>query len=108
MHRPSRVPRSLVLTTLLSLAALLGLGVPHAGAQGKGTAVPVPINGSQIIEMSEKQRIKDIENQDQNIARVDYLQGSDLKKVMDTAGVTPALSQLTGTDLNGTKEYLPI
>src|SRR4051812_7085076 len=101
MHRPSRVPRSLVLTLLLAAVALFGLGVPHARAQGKGTAVPVPINGTQIIEMSEKQRIKDIENQDQNVARVDYLQGADLKKVMVTAGGTAGLTQLTLTDFNG-------
>ena len=46
MHRTCRVPRLFLCTALFSLAAALGTGTPHAGAQpqGKGTTVVVPIN----------------------------------------------------------------
>src|ERR1700719_1511224 len=107
MHRTSRVPHSLMkLAMLLSLAVGLGLGVSHAGAQDKdkATAVQVPINGSQILEMSKKQRIKDIDNQDQNVARVDFLQGADFKKVMVTGGAQAGLTRLVLTDNDGNKE----
>jgi pilus assembly protein CpaC len=114
MHRYSRVPRALVLATLFSLAVCLGLGVSRTGAQDKdkaqdkaqdkGTAVQVPINGSQILEMSKKQRIKDIDNQNQNVARVDFLQGADFKKVMIFGGDKAGQTRLVLTDNDGNKE----
>jgi pilus assembly protein CpaC len=112
MHRTSRVPHSLMLATLFSLAVCLGLGASRAGAQDKdkdkATAVQVPINGSQILEMSKKQRIKDIDNQDQNVARVDFLQGADFRKVMVTGGAQAGITKLVLTDNDGNKEVFTI
>src|SRR5437870_5910091 len=110
MHRTCRVPRLFLCTALFSLAAALGTGTPHAGAQpqGKGTTVVVPINGSQILEMAKKQRIKSIDNTDQNVARVEFVQGSDFRQVMILGGAQAGISKLTLTDENNNQEVYTI
>jgi pilus assembly protein CpaC len=107
MHRTYRVPRSIFVAALIALAAGLGLDVSSASAQEKATAVQVPINGSVILEMSKKQTIKDIDNQDQNVARVDFLKG-DYRKVMITGGAQAGITRLTLTDNDGNKEVFTV
>jgi pilus assembly protein CpaC len=112
MHRTIRVPRSILLAALCCLPAGLGLSVPHAAAQEKaqekGQTILVPINGSQTLEMSKKQRIKSIDNSDQNIARVEFVQGSDYRKVMILGGAQAGLSRLVLTDNDGKEEAFTI
>jgi pilus assembly protein CpaC len=108
MHRITRLPRSIVLTTLFSLAAFLGLASPRAVAQDKAAIVAVPIGGSQTLEMSQKQRIKDIDNKDQNVARVDFYTGSDYRKVMIIGGGGAGITHLVLTDADGNKEAFDI
>jgi pilus assembly protein CpaC len=101
----------LILAALSSVALCLGLSVRPAAAQDKqdkSQAVQVPINGSQILEMSKKQRIKDIDVQDQNIARVDFVQGSDFRRVMILGGAQAGLTKLVLTDNDGNKETFDI
>src|SRR5271154_3190628 len=89
MHRTIRVPKFALPTAVLSLAAIIGLGVAHAGAQQeKASVVAVPINGSQMLEMSKQQRIKDIDNKDPIVAKVEFVAGTDFKKIMIVGGGT--------------------
>src|SRR5207244_1928013 len=86
-------------------------GVPHAVAQPKdqkGTTVVVPINGSQVLEMAKKQRIKNIDNADQNVARVEIVQGSDYRQVMVIGGAQAGVTRLTLTDENNNTEVFTI
>jgi pilus assembly protein CpaC len=102
MHPFSRVTFPAL---LFALMAWLGLDASFASAQGdKATAIQVPINGSQVLEMASKKRIAGIDNQDQNIARVDILAGSDNRKVLVTAGPTAGITRLTLTDTDNNKE----
>src|SRR5258707_405104 len=117
MHRTYRVPRLFLFSALLTLLAVLGTGVPHVGGQGpapafiqaqpkeqKGTTVVVPINGSQVLEMAKKQRIKSVDNSDQNVARVEFVQGSDFRQVMVLGGAQAGITKLVLTDENNNQE----
>src|SRR6516164_2451842 len=109
MHRFTRVPCSLLLNALLGLAVFQGLNCSRAHAQqDKATVLPVPINGTQVLEMSKKQRIKDIDNKDQNVARVDFIAGSDYRKVMVIGGAAAGFSRLVLTDADGNREVFDI
>ena len=48
----------------------------------------MPINGSQVVEMSKKQRIKSIDNSDKTVVEVEILAGSDFRKVMIRGGAS--------------------
>src|SRR5437899_3816846 len=121
MHRTYRVPRLALFTALFSLLAIVGERAGHAQqgpppapppavqAQPKaGTTVVVPINGSQVLEMAKKQRIKSIDNTDQNVARVEFVQGSDFRQVMILGGAQAGISKLTLTDENNNQEVYTI
>src|SRR5262249_41418022 len=121
MHRTYRVPRLALFTALFSLLAIVGERASHAQqgpppvppaafqAQPKaGTTIVVPINGSQILEMAKKQRIKSIDNSDQNVARVEFVQGSDYRQVMILGGAQAGLSKLVLTDENNNQESYTI
>jgi len=98
----------MLLTALLSLAAFHGFHGSRAAAQDRAAMVPVPIGGSQMLEMSKKQRIKDIDNKDQNVARVDFVAGSDYRKVMIIGGGAAGLTRLVLTDADNNKEVFDI
>src|SRR5208282_5817437 len=100
MHRIIRVPCFMLLTALLGLAVFQGLGNSWAWAQEKVVAVTVPINGSQSVEMSKKQRIKDIDNKEPQVATADFYPGSDFKKVMIKGGAVAGISRLVLTDVD--------
>ncbi len=108
MHRLTRVPHSVLLTTVLGLFGFLGLGASGAAAQDKTTVVVVPINGSQILEMSTKQRIKDVDNKDQNVARVEFVAGADFRKVMVIGGGGAGMTRLVLADNDGNREAFDI
>ncbi|HYV34252.1 MAG TPA: hypothetical protein VE988_01025, partial [Gemmataceae bacterium] len=108
MHRISRVPHSLILLAFFGLAVLIGPVATRAIAQEKASVVQVPVNGTQILEMAKKQRIKDIENRDQNVARVEFLQGGDFRKVMIIGGGQAGLTRLTLIDNDGNKESFDV
>jgi pilus assembly protein CpaC len=96
-------------TILLGLAALCAFGTQRAAAQQeKATVVPVPINGSQVLEMAKKQAIKDIDNKDQNVAKVEFVQGSEFKKVMILGGGSAGVTRLILTDNDGNKEIFDV
>jgi pilus assembly protein CpaC len=108
MHRITGMPRSLLLTALLGVAVFHGLNHSRAQAQDRAAAVSVPIGGSQILEMSKKQRIKDIDNRDHNVARVDFVAGADYRKVMVIGGSGAGLTRVVLTDNDGNKEAFDI
>jgi hypothetical protein len=43
--------------------------------------ITMPIKSNHVVEMSELQRIKNIDNEDGNVVRVDFVEGSDFTKV---------------------------
>ena len=61
-----------------------------------------------MLEMSKKQRIKDIDNKDQNVVRVDFVNGSDFRKVMIIGGGAAGFSRLVLTDNDGNSEAFDI
>jgi pilus assembly protein CpaC len=107
MHRPIRMVRLLIPGLILVISAYLGAGASRALAQDKVTVVGVPINGSQILEMSKQQRIKDVDNKDQNVARVNLIPG-DTRRVMIVAGGGAGITRLVLTDFDGAKETFDI
>ena len=54
------------------------------------------------------QRIKSIDNTDQNVARVEFVQGSDFRQVMVLGGAQAGISKLTLTDENNNQEVYTI
>ena len=79
-----------------------------AAQDGKSSSVVVPIGGAQVLEMSKKQRIKTIDNADQAIAVVDFLTGSEFRKVVIRGGPVAGITKLVLTDNDDNKETFTI
>jgi hypothetical protein len=108
MHRITRIPRILTVLALFGAAALFGPSLMRATAQEKTAVVQVPVNGTQILQMAKKQRIKDIENRDQNVARVEFVQGGDFRQVMIIGGGQAGLTRVVLIDNDGNKESFDV
>jgi pilus assembly protein CpaC len=105
MHRKNLVPRRvrwpLLLGLLLGGAVLAG---PVAAQDAPAPTVIVPINATKTLQMKDKQRIKTVQNQDGNIARVSPIQ-NDPTSVLVT-GLMAGTTHVTLTDMqNRTEPY---
>jgi tetratricopeptide (TPR) repeat protein len=69
-----------------------------------GTVVKMLTNTTRVVEMSKHQRIKDVDFEDQNIGRVDFLPGSDFRQITVIAGTRTGRSRLVLTDNDGHDE----
>jgi pilus assembly protein CpaC len=101
MHRTAFLSRPGVWAVLLA-AWVFGpfLVQPvHAQPEQPTTKVYLPINGTELVQMSKYQLIQEFKSEDPRIARVERAPGADsLRKVAVLAGNTPGTTLVTLTD----------
>jgi pilus assembly protein CpaC len=106
MHRKKGEPRGLVWKLILGLVlgcAASGEGTAQeAMPPAKVQAVVVPINGTKPLQVSTKQPLKDVINQDPNVARVSAMT-DDPSRVLIT-GLKAGTTRVTLIDMRGARE----
>jgi pilus assembly protein CpaC len=110
MHRIDRMPRAACWGLLLGL--VLG-GFSGAGAWAqevppapRATAVIVPINGTQRVQMSSQKFIAKALNEKENIARVTGIQGEPTRVLI--TGLEPGITRVTLTDVDGKSDVFDV
>jgi pilus assembly protein CpaC len=117
MHRTTPVPRRTCWSLLLSLlivsaaahttAAQQEILPPPAGElAGQVSALPVPVNTTKRIEMSNKEIIKEVRNENPKVVRVQSIV-DDPRAVLVT-GLAVGTSRLTFVDINKKTELLDV
>jgi pilus assembly protein CpaC len=107
MHRKNCVPRFLLWTVLLAVLSCGAVGAgPAAAQEGPAPSLVVPINGTKKLQMSGKQLIKTVQNQDPNVARISPIQ-DDPTAVLIT-GVMAGTTRVTLTDKDNKSEAFDV
>jgi pilus assembly protein CpaC len=107
MHQNNVVPRRVLWPVLLGL--LLGgavLAGPVAAQEAPPPTVLVPINATKKLQMSNKQRIKTVQNQDGNVARISPIQ-DDPTSVLIT-GLMAGTTHVALTDVQNQTEQFDV
>lgn len=112
MHRTNRFYAAALRTVLLGLACAVAYAGP-ASAQGQpdlkrltGSAIIVPVNSSQRLQMGTGKNLKEVRNPKEAVARVQAIPG-DPKQVLIT-GLEPGTTRITLIDVDNAEETYDI
>ena len=107
MHRKNCVPRLVCWSVLLGVLVGGAVGAGSVAAQdAPPPSILVPINGTKKLQMSGKQLIKTVQNQDANVARVSPIQ-DDPTSVLLT-GMMAGSTRVTLTDKDNRSEAFDV
>ena len=104
MRRTTSLPRSLWRLLLVGLCLTLGAGA--AVAQENVPVLVIPINTTKKVEMSKKQKIMEVRNENPKICRVQPLM--DTPNAVLITGIGPGTSRVIFTDENKMTETVDV
>jgi pilus assembly protein CpaC len=107
MHRKNCVPRFMCWTVLLGVLVGGAVGAGSVAAQDSPPpSLLVPINGTKKLQMSGKQLIKTVQNQDPNVARVSPI--PDEPTAVLVTGMMAGSTRVTLTDKDNRSESFDV